>query len=65
MSNKFLDQYGSNKTNRAKLIALCIKSITGVVGASLVIEQNHPYLALSVLALGAVANEVINFYKWN
>jgi hypothetical protein len=61
---KILDQYGQ-KTNKAKLIALIIKSITGVVGASLVLEQNHPYLALTVLAIGAAANEVINFYKWD
>jgi hypothetical protein len=65
MENRFLEQYGSNKTNKAKLIALCVKAVTGVVGASLVLEQNHPYLALTVLAIGAVANEVINFYRWS
>ena len=62
---KILDQYGTNKTNKAKLLAVIIKSVTGVVGASLVLEQNHPYLALTVLAIGAAANEVINFYKWD
>jgi hypothetical protein len=64
MGNNILDQYGTNKTNKAKLIAVCVKAVTGVVGASLILEQNHPYLALAVLAIGAVANEVINFYKW-
>ncbi len=63
--NKFLNEYGERKTNKAKLIALSVKAVTGVVGASLVLEQSHPYIALSVLAIGAVVNEVINFYKWN
>lgn len=58
-----LNDYGS-KNNKAKLIALCIKAVTGVIGASLVLEQNHPYVTLSVLAIGAIANEIINFYKW-
>jgi hypothetical protein len=64
MGNKIIDQYGQ-KPNGAKLLALIVKAVTGTIGASLVLEQNHPYLALTVLALGAVANEVINFYKWN
>jgi len=58
-----LNNYG-NKPNSAKLIALCVKAVTGVVGASLVLEQNHPYLALIVLAIGAACNEIINFYNW-
>ena len=58
-----LDKY-SNKSNKAKLVTLIIKSVTGVVGASMVLENNHPYLTLAVLAIGAGANEVINFYKW-
>ena len=62
---KMLDEYGKNNSNKAKLIALCVKAVTGVVGASLVLEQNHPYITLSVLAIGAIVNEVINFYKWN
>lgn len=62
---KMLDEYGSNKPNKAKLIALCAKAVTGVVGASLILEQNHPYITLGVLALGAITNEIINFYKWN
>jgi uncharacterized membrane protein YqgA involved in biofilm formation len=63
--SKLLEKYGENKTSRVKLIALCIKAVTGVLGASLVLEQNHPYLAITVLAIGAVINEIINFYKWN
>jgi len=42
-----------------KLTALIVKSITGVLGASLVLENNHPYITLGVLCLGAAANEYI------
>lgn len=43
--------------------AYAVKAVTGVVGASLVLEQNHPYITLLVLSIGAVANEAINFFK--
>jgi hypothetical protein len=59
-----LNNYG-NHSNVAKLIALCVKGATGVIGGSLVLENAHPYLTLSVLAIGAIVNEIINFYHWN
>jgi hypothetical protein len=46
-----------------KLIGLIIKGVTGVVGGSLVLAEGHPYIAMTVLALGAGANEAVNFYK--
>jgi hypothetical protein len=49
------------KKNRLKLLALCIEGATGVVGGALILEQNHPYLTLFILALGAVANKIIKF----
>lgn len=58
------ENYGV-KPNKAKIIAVCIKAATGVVGGSLVLSEGHPYIALTVLAIGAIANEVINLYKWN
>ena len=45
------------------LIASLIKAITGVVGASLILTENHPYLALIALAIGAAANEFILFVE--
>lgn len=45
------------------ILAFSVKAITGVVGTSLVLEQNHPYITVTVLALGAVTNEIIDFYK--
>lgn len=48
--------------NKWAFIALCVKAVTGLAGASLVLEQNHPYVALTVLAIGAIANEAIEFF---
>lgn len=51
------------KIEKFKLIGLCIKAVTGIIGGSLILEQNHPYVTLIVLAIGAVANEVVSFIK--
>lgn len=69
MNDKYknlIDKYGSTepKSNKAKVITLIIKSVTGVLGTSLVLENNHPYVTLTVLAVGAIANELINIYNW-
>lgn len=52
-----------SKYEKLKLIGLTIKGVFGTIGASLVLEQNHPYIALTVLAIGAGANEIISFLK--
>lgn len=57
MSEKF------TKMNGLELAALCIKALTGIVGGSLVLEQNHPYITLGVLGVGAVAFEIVNYMK--
>lgn len=46
-----------------KLIGLIIKAITGVVGGSLILTNEHPYISLAVLSLGAAANEWVSFIK--
>jgi hypothetical protein len=48
--------------NKWAFIAFAIKAITGILGGSLVLTNEHPYLSLTVLAIGAVANEAINFF---
>jgi hypothetical protein len=58
MKSRYFTEY-----DKFKLTGLCIKSATGVIGGSLVLEQKHPYLTLAVLALGAIANEITNFLK--
>lgn len=55
--------FSLTKIEKLKLIGQCIKAATGIIGASLVLTENHPYLTLTVLALGGVSNEVISFIK--
>ena len=51
------------KYDKYKLIGMCIKACTGVIGGSLILQNTHPYATLAVCALGAIANEVVNFIK--
>ncbi len=52
-----------NKIEILKLTGQCIRAGTGIIGGSLVLVEGHPYTATAVLALGAVANEVVSFLK--
>ena len=52
-----------SRFDKLKLIGLSIKAATGIVGGSLVLVEGYPYLATAILALGAVANEVVSFIK--
>ena len=52
-----------SKLDKYKLIATLIKTVTGVIGGSLILEQNHPYITLSILAVGAAANEFVVFLQ--
>jgi len=49
----------------SKLIALIIKGVTGVLGASLILQEGHPYLTLAVLSIGAGVNEYLLFIEKN
>jgi uncharacterized membrane protein YhfC len=51
------------KMNGLELVALCIKALTGIIGGSMVLEQNHPYITLAVLGIGAVSFEIVNYMK--
>jgi len=51
------------KIDRLLLIGNCIKAVTAVVGGSMVISNDHPYITLSILAIGAIANEVVSYIK--
>lgn len=46
---------------KLELLALCIEGATGVIGASLILTEKHPYISITVLAAGAVATKCINF----
>lgn len=61
MLDKITERYERGKSNKLKLIALCIKAVTGVLGASMILSEQHPYLTLGVLCIGAMANEIILF----
>jgi hypothetical protein len=49
--------------NKYELTGMLIKSATGVIGGSLVLENQHPYITLAVLAIGAMANELVTYIK--
>lgn len=61
MFKKLNSLYDRGKSKKLKLVALCIKAITGVLGASMILTQQRPYLTLLILCIGAVANEITNF----
>lgn len=44
-----------------KLVFQCIKVVSGIVGTSLVFTQKYPIATVVILAIGAAANEIINF----
>ena len=48
--------------NKWAFIAFAVKAVTGILGGSLVLTNQHPYLSLIVLGIGAVANEAIDFF---
>ena len=50
-------------SNKHKFIILATKAVCGVAGGALVLTENHPYLALAILAIGAAANEAIIYFK--
>jgi len=50
-------------SQKVKFILTVIKSVSGVIGGALVLTENHPYITLLFLAIGAGANESLNFFK--
>lgn len=52
-----------NKVEKLKLIGQSIRAATGVFGTSLILSEGHPYVTISILAIGAIANEVVSFLK--
>ena len=58
-----MDEIKKLYSNKVKLLALIVKAITGVVGASLILTEEHPYLALIALSIGAAVNEFLLFIE--
>jgi len=61
MLEKFNTKYERGKSKKIKLLAVCIKSITGVFGSTCILTEQRPVLTLVILGVGAVSNEVLNF----
>ncbi|MEK6879215.1 MAG: hypothetical protein AABY22_06375 [Nanoarchaeota archaeon] len=55
--------FSLTKIEKLKLIGLCVKSVTAIIGGSLILIEGYPYVSLSILALGAIANEIVSFIK--
>ncbi len=51
------------KYDKYKLVGLCIKAATGIVGGSMIVSEGHPYITLAVCSIGAVSNEIVNFIR--
>ena len=51
------------KHDKIVLASRIIKAATAIVGADLITSGSNKYLTLTVLALGAAANEVLSYYK--
>jgi len=50
-------------SQKYKFILTVVKAVSGVIGGALVLTENHPYITLIFLAVGAGANEALNFFK--
>lgn len=46
-----------------RLYGLLIKAVTGVLGISMILTENHPYISIGILAIGAGAAEWVSFIK--
>ena len=49
--------------NNLLLIAMMTKAATGVLGASLILTEQHPFVSLLALSFGAAINEYLLFVE--
>lgn len=48
-------------SDKQKFYIKMVKVASGVLGGALIINENHPYIALGILVVGAIANEALNY----
>lgn len=48
-------------SEKQKFVLNLVKVAAGVAGGALVLTENHPYIALIVLVVGAIANEALTY----
>jgi len=53
----------NKKPSKINILLISIKAVAGVAGGAMILSNNHPYLSLIILALGAAANEVQAYIK--
>jgi len=51
------------KPSKLNIILIAIKAVSGVAGGAMILTENHPFISLGILALGAAANEVQAYIK--
>lgn len=49
--------------SRLKLAILCVESTTGVFGTASILSENHPYITLGILAVGAISNKILQYLE--
>lgn len=55
--------FSLSKIEKLKLIGLCIKSASAIIGGSLILVEGYPKLTIIILAVGGIANEIVVFIK--
>ena len=48
-------------TEKQRFVLQMIKVASGIAGVAVVLNENHPYLTVGILVVGAVANEALNY----
>ena len=51
------------KHDKIVLASRIVKGVTAMIGADLITSGANKYVTLTVLALGAISNEVLSYYK--
>lgn len=55
--------FSLSKIEKLKLIGLSVKAATGVIGGSLILSEARPYVSITVLAIGAICDQIVSFIK--
>lgn len=60
-----ITEFTQNMTRyqKLKIAGLVIKAVFGTIGGSLILSENHPYWSITILAIGAGANELVSALK--
>ena len=48
-------------TEKQRFVLQMIKVASGIAGVAVVLNENHPYLTVGILVIGAIANEALNY----